>query len=142
MKSTPDAVNNAVERFLNGEFISLAHAERETGVKRQTITLRINGAKPHREAHGSAQKMPPELELHLVKWIRAENRAGMASSYARTRVMAAEMQEAAGLDLNLGEKWHRRFHERYSTIKPNDSRKVNRKRIEDCTPDVIHNFFS
>jgi predicted RNA binding protein with dsRBD fold (UPF0201 family) len=43
MKSTPQEIENAANRFLNNEFQSLMHAESITGVARQTIQARING---------------------------------------------------------------------------------------------------
>ena len=53
MKSSQQDIKNAVNRFLAGEFKSLGEAERETGVKRQTITTRLNGVQSHQEAHQS-----------------------------------------------------------------------------------------
>ncbi len=66
MKSTSDQVDDAVNRYLNGEFKSLNDAANKTGVLCQTITKRLNGAKSHKEAHPDAQKMPPEIEKVLI----------------------------------------------------------------------------
>ena len=46
MKSSNKQILDAVTRFLNGDFENSSHAERETGVLRQTIEVRVNGAKP------------------------------------------------------------------------------------------------
>ncbi len=67
MKSTPEQIDDAVNRFLKGEFKSLGDAEAKTGVLRQTISKRLNGSKPHKEAHPTEQKMPPAMENILIQ---------------------------------------------------------------------------
>ncbi len=103
MKASNEQIDNAVTRFLNGEFENSSHAERETGVLRQTIKARVNEVKPHSEAHNSQLKMPAEIEKVLVEWIKAEDRAGNAPGYLRIRAMAQEILDAAELPSQLGE---------------------------------------
>ena len=47
MKASNEQIDDAVTRFLSGEFENSSHAARETGVLRQTIKARLKGAKPH-----------------------------------------------------------------------------------------------
>ena len=112
MKSTEAEVNNTVQRFLNNEFRFLRHCEEKTGVYRQTISAWLTGRKPHNIAHSDNQKLSPELEKELIKWIILKDRAENVSGYARVRVIAEEMLEAIGKkseDVILDNKWHTNF---------------------------------
>ncbi len=107
MKSTPAQIDDAVARWKNGDFASWDECWRKTGVIRQTIEKRLRGSQPHHKAHGGQQKMPQEMEDVLIQWILAEDRAGQAPGYARTRAMTEEMLEAVGKsgeDAILGDK--------------------------------------
>ena len=84
--------------------------------------------------------MPPELEDVFVQWILAEDRAGQAPNYARTRAMAEEVLQGAGLPTGLGENWHKRFHKRHPKIKAVHARHVKAARVKACTPEVITAF--
>jgi hypothetical protein len=141
MKSSNEQIQDAVTRFLNGEFENSSHAARETGVLRQTIEARVNGAKPQNQAHDMQLKVPRELEEELVQWILAEDRAGQAPGYARTRTMAEEMLDAAGLPSYIGENWHKRFHKRYPEILAVDARHVEAARINACNKETVLAFF-
>ena len=66
MKSTEEEVQDALRRFSGGEFQSLREMERETGVNRNTVKGRLNGSRPHKEAHSEAQKLPPAVEEVLA----------------------------------------------------------------------------
>ena len=76
MKSTSAEIDDAVNRWKNGEFASWDECRRKTGVIRQTIEKRLQGSQSHHKAHGLQQKMPPEIEEVFIQWILAEDRAG------------------------------------------------------------------
>ena len=80
--------------FLNNEFRSLRHCEEKTSVYRQTISARLTGRKPHNIAHSDNQKLSPELEKELIKWIILKSRVGNAPEYARVRAVAKKMLKA------------------------------------------------
>jgi hypothetical protein len=141
MKSSAEDISDAVTRYLAGEFESASHAERVTNVKRQTIIARVNGVQPHSEAHNNQLKMPGEMEKVLVEWIKAEDRAGNAPGYLRTRAMATEMLDAAGLPSHLGENWHKAFAKRHPDIKAVQARHVEADRINACNSEAILAFF-
>jgi Tc5 transposase DNA-binding domain len=141
MKSSNEQIQDAVTRFLSGEFENSSHAARETGVQRQTIEARLKGAKPHNQAHDTQLKVPRELEEELVQWILAEDRAGQAPGYARTRTMAEEMLEAAGLPSTVGENWHYAFRSRHPEIRAADARHVEASRINACNSETVLAFF-
>jgi hypothetical protein len=94
MKSTPQEIENAVSRFQSGDFRSLVDAETKTGVNRQTISARLSGTQSHQVAHGKTQKLAPEQEKLLVKWILTEDEAGKSPSYHKIREMAEEILAA------------------------------------------------
>ncbi len=141
MKTTSSQINDAVSRWKNGEFASWEECLRKTGVGRSTIRKRLAGSLPHHQAHGGQQKIPEEMEAILVQWILAEDRAGQAPGYARTRAMAEEMLEACGLPSGLGENWHKRFNTRHPEIKAVNSRHVDAARINACNSATILAFF-
>ena len=142
MKSTPENIDDAVRRWNSGEFESFAHCERETGVLRQTIQKRLDGAKPPRQAHGEQQKMPPEMEDILIEWIKAEDACGNAPGYARTRSMAEDMLRFAGLPADLGENWHKHFAKRHPDIKAVHARQTEADRINACNTAAVLGFLS
>ena len=141
MKSTSAQIDDAVSRWKNREFESWDECRRKTGVGRTTIQKRLGGSLPHNQAHGGQQKMPEEMETMLVQWILAEDRAGQAPGYARTRAMAEEMLQVAGLPAGLGENWHKRFNARHPEIKAVNSRHVEAARVNACNSETILAFF-
>jgi len=103
MKSSSTQIYDAMNRWKSGEFTTFAECEAATDVLRQTIQKRLNGAISYREAHEEQQKMPPETEHILVKWIQTEDLSENASDYARTRVMAKKILRFVSLPSDLGE---------------------------------------
>jgi len=141
MKSTSAEIDDAVNRWENGEFESWDECYRKTGVIRQTIVKRLQGSQSHHKAHALQQKMPPEMEEVFLQWILAEDRAGQAPNYARMRAMAEEMLQGAGLPTGLGENWHHRFKERHPEIKAVHARHVDADRVNACNPEAILEWF-
>jgi len=141
MKSTPDQIDNAVERWKSGEFTSWDDYQRKTGVVRQTIKRRLKGTQTAHKAHVSQQKIPQEMENLLIQWILIEDRAGQAPNYARMRAFAEEMLAAAGLPSGLGENWHKRFNKRHEEIKAVNARHVEADRVNACNSETILAWF-
>ncbi len=143
MKSSSDDIANAVARFQACEFTSLLDAKRKTSVRRQTISLRLAGSQPHAKAHGSQQKVPPEIEEHLVSWILAEGRAGCSPTFAKLRSMVMEILEASGIPDGLGEHWHSNFIKRHENrLKAIFQRKIDARRVEDCNDQASTSFLT
>jgi len=141
MKSTPEQIDDVVRRWNSGDFASFHACAKETGVLRQTIQKRVNGAKPAYEAHGGQQKMPPEMEDMLVEWIKAEDLSGNAPGFVRTCVMAEDMLQFAGLPAYLGENWHKNFAKCHPDIKAVHARQVEAERVNACNEATIIEFF-
>ena len=76
-----------------------------------------------------------------MQWILAENRAGQALGYARTRTMTEKMLEAAGLPLTIGENQHYAFRSRHPEIRAADARHVEASRINACNSETVLAFF-
>ncbi len=66
MKASNEQIEDAVTRFLSGEFENSSHTARETGVLRQIIEAWLKGAKPHNQAYDTQLKVSRELEEELV----------------------------------------------------------------------------
>jgi hypothetical protein len=142
MKSSPEDIADAVARFQAGEFTSLGDAERKTGVKRQTISLRLAGSVPSSKAHGFQQKVPPEIEEKLVSWILAEDQAGCPPTFAKLRSIVMDILQDYSIKDGLGEYWHTNFINRYENrIKAVFQRKIDVHRVEDCNDQAINAFF-
>jgi Tc5 transposase DNA-binding domain len=140
-RKTAEEIAHAVNGVLSGEFRSSWDAWKKTGVSRQTIDARLKGAQTPKEAHGAQQKLSPEMERELVQWILFEDRAGNAPTYARVRLMAADILEASGQARELGECWHTSFISRHDEIKASFARKVDKERIKLCTKTAVDEFF-
>ena len=141
MKSTPFEIEDAINRWNNNEFATLAEMERETTGRRQTLQKRLAGSRSHAGAHVNEQKIPLAMENMLVQWLIAEDQCGRAANYARTCAMAAEILAFGGIHDELGELWHRNFIKRHPPIAAMYARKIDSKRISDCNAKAINAFF-
>ena len=112
----------------------------KTVVARSTLLNRLSGAKSHREAHDTGQKVPPELEAQLVEWILAEDRAGEASESVRMRTVAEEMLTAAVLPTGFGERRYLNFIHRHDITKAVYARKIKADRITAATSEKLMRF--
>jgi hypothetical protein len=56
------------------------------------------------------------MENVLEEWIIMEDRAGIAPRYARVHGMANAILQAAGIETDIGERWHYNFIDRHPRI--------------------------
>jgi hypothetical protein len=141
MENAPYTIAQALEGIENGEFSSLRDAAAKTGFTKSTLNNHQKGMKSRSEVHGYRQKLSPELELNLVEWILAEDRAGLPPTYCRIRAMVASLQDILGDSTGLGANWHRRFVKRHKSIKILKQRVVEADRVNSCNSEAISEFF-
>lgn len=109
---------------------SLRAVAKDFNVPRSTLQSRIkNGHQPHSMAHQNAQRLFPEQEHWIARWIIEEDRKGDAPSYAKVMHMAALICAASGDTDYIGHNWIYNFAQRNPTVKPLIGRKIDIARV-------------
>lgn len=136
---TDSDLSSAVEDVRQGT--PLRSASKQYGIPKSTIYGRLNGASPRTEQYQDLQKLSPELEDRLVKWILNQESLGFAPTHHQVRVLAASLIQDPGDRTPLGKKWIGYFLKRHPELQTKLGRRTEWARINAATPANINAFF-
>lgn len=99
------AIQSAIRDLNSGVFTSQRKAAAAYGVAESTLRGRLRGQQPHAIAHSNQQRLTPEQERFLVKWILEEDTRAQPPSHPRVREMATRILQMNGDYAPLGQLW-------------------------------------
>jgi hypothetical protein len=108
-------IQNALADIANG--VAKATAGMRHSVLRTTLRDRISGSQHHRTAHSNMQRLSPEQEEHLTRWILQQEALNYAPTHAQVRAIATGILKQAGDDRPLGKKWPSHLIQRHLELK-------------------------
>jgi hypothetical protein len=141
MNSREHAIQSAISDLNSGIFTSVRAASKAWGVPRSTLQGRLAGRQSHAIAHQHQQRLSPEQEEELVKWILDEDLRAHAPSHARLREMAISVLHENGDDDPLGHLWITNFLQRNPRVHSIVGRSIEAARSQAATPELIRAFF-
>lgn len=136
---TEEDVEQAIEAIVNGQ--SLRKASLEWGVPRTTLSDRLTGTKPWKQAFSGLQKLSPSQEDHLAQWVLTQDALGLPPSHLQVKQFAERILQAKGDSRPLGKRWIRSFLARYPAIKVRRSKSMDSKRVNGASTDIIKTWF-
>ncbi|EAQ86387.1 hypothetical protein CHGG_07640 [Chaetomium globosum CBS 148.51] len=116
---------------------------RRVGRTPSTIQSRIKkGVRPKGEYEATVlQKLSPTQEKHLAAWITIQEDLGVPVSHRQIRLFADRILQANGSSETVGNGWLPRFFKRHPEVKTKKVKRVDYKRIEGATTEVIRTWF-
>jgi hypothetical protein len=96
MPNREQAIQEAIEQFNSGVYTSLRAAAIAYSIPPSTLRGRIAGASNSHASHAYQQRLTPEQEAFLVRWILKQEAQGFPPSHARAREMAGHVLAAGG----------------------------------------------
>lgn len=141
-KYTEEDLQQAITAVRNGS-LSVRKAAEEWGVPASTIQSRIKkGVRPKGEYEATVlQKLSPTQEKHLAAWITVQEDLGVPVSHRQIRLFADRILQANGSSETVGNGWLPRFFKHHPEVKTKKVKRVDYKRIEGATTEVIRTWF-
>ena len=130
----------AIQAVKLGQFRSLKAAAISYDVPRTTLSNRINGIASRRDSTPNSQKLTPEEELAIVRYILNLDSRGFPPRPQAVQEMAdllLAVRDAPPVGIN----WTSNFIKRRTEIKTKFSRKYDYKRAQCEDPDIIRGWF-
>jgi hypothetical protein len=81
-------IQAAIRDLDSGVFTSQRQAAKAYNIPRSSLRHRLDGRQPAAIAHHQEQRLTPEQEEFLVKWILDEDSRANPPTYSRTREIA------------------------------------------------------
>lgn len=116
-------------------------ASKRHGVPRVTLQRRIEGIEPRRLAFRHRMKLSSTQEDKLANWVIAQSFLANPPTHEAVRAFAQRLLNANGDGMLIGKTWLRRFLRRYPSIRTQRKRRINSRRINNATDDVIRSWF-
>ncbi|KJZ68588.1 hypothetical protein HIM_12021 [Hirsutella minnesotensis 3608] len=135
-----ERVLHAVHAYQQGQLTSIRKAAIAYDIPPSTISDRLRGVPPRRDAQMNNQKLTVTEETALVQWILSMDERGMPPTVAYTRRMANLLLSERGKDL-VGENWVRKFVGRHGEIKAKYSRRYDYQRAKCEDPQKIQQWY-
>lgn len=105
-------------------------------VSHSTVSSRLRGVPPRRDAQLNNRSLMATEEATLVQWILSMDERGMPPTMAYTRRMANLLLAARGKS-PVGENWVRKFVKRHNEIKAKYSRRYDYQRAKCEDPQLL-----
>lgn len=138
---TEDDLSAAISAVEDGS--SIRRAASTWNVPFSTLQARIkSGQRPKGEYEALAlQKLSPVQESHLAAWILAQEALGVPVNHAQIRTFADRVLQASGSQERVGKHWLSKFYRRHPSVKTKRVKRIDVKRLEGATTEVIRAFF-
>jgi hypothetical protein len=136
---TEEQLAKAILAVENGT--SIHQASREWGIPRATLRYRLSGSRPHQIAHESQQRLSIHQENELAHWILSQANLGLPPTHSELKVFAQRVLNTKGDSTPLGKRWVASFLKRNPGIKVLRSRRMDAKRTNGATTEVIRQWF-
>ncbi|KAJ6436248.1 ATP-dependent DNA helicase PIF1 [Purpureocillium lavendulum] len=138
--SREERVLLAIKAYQQGQFDSAHKAATAYDVPQSTVSARLRGARPRRDAQMKNRKLTATEETALVQWVLSMDERGMPPTVAYTRRMANLLLSERGQE-TVGENWVRKFVGRHDEIKAKYSRRYDYQRAKCEDPKMIQEWF-
>ena len=139
---TPETlIQVAIQAVNSGQ--SIRKASQMWGVPFSTLRDRVVGhAQPKGQFEAqSMQKLSPYHEKHLADWVLAQEALGLPVKHQQIEVFANRILLASGSTEKVGKHWLQKFLKRYPALKTKKDRRMDIKRLNGASVDVIKAWF-
>jgi len=120
-----------------GRGVSIRRAAKNWNIPYYTLRCRLQGTQTHQQAAELQQKLLPELETKLAKWILAQHDLGYPPTHQEIKVFVQRILERSGDSSTLGKRWIQRFLKRNPVIKVGRSRGIDIQRVNGASTERI-----
>ncbi|KAL8318152.1 hypothetical protein RB597_001529 [Gaeumannomyces tritici] len=120
---------------------SIQSAAAAQGIPYHTLRHRFHGARPQKEAHEKAQRLLPEEESHLAKWVTIQAALGLPPTHGELRFFAEKILRTTGDSQPLGRHWVKAFLRRNPQIEVQRARRMENARVNGATTDIIQSWW-
>jgi hypothetical protein len=134
------AIQCAISDYKSGVYTGQRKAAAAYGIPRSLLRSRLEGHTPHTIAHAQQQRLTPEQEGFLVRWILEEDARSQPPSHARVREMATRILQVNGDHDPLGVHWISSFLSRQPQVSSIVGRSIEAARAESASPAQILAF--
>ena len=131
------AIQSAISDLDAGIFTSQRKAAKAYDVPRSTLRERINGRQSHAIAHQQQQRLIPEQERFLVRWILNKDSRAQPPSHPRVQEMATQILHVNGDYKPLGQLWIPYFIARNPRVASIVGRTIKSARTTAASQDTI-----
>ena len=121
--------------------LSIRRAGEDYGVAYSTLNGRIKGAKSAIVRQEDQQRLFPEEEAILVKWITRLQAWGWPARVKQARFMAEDLLRAKGDIQPLGKNWVQKFLSRHKEIKTKYIPPLDKERALAQDPQILKDWF-
>ncbi|EAQ88883.1 hypothetical protein CHGG_05502 [Chaetomium globosum CBS 148.51] len=139
--ASEDNIQQAIQAVRDGQ--SIRKASEAWGVSFSTLRDRVvANAQPKGQYEAQVmQKLSPDQEKHLADWVLAQEALGLPVKHRQIEVFANRILRASGSDQTIGEHWLQKFIGRYPVLKTKKDRRMDIKRLDAASTDVIKAWF-
>lgn len=135
-------IAEAIKMVENGEKVT--KVARDYGIYASTLSRRLKGARPHRNAHDNSQTLSKLQEQELEDWILYEERCGRAPSKRIVRDVASQI--ATGIEPSdhstyIGKNWVNKFVQRHPHLATKLGRVIDADRIDGINSKAVYGFY-
>ncbi|KAJ3497355.1 hypothetical protein NLG97_g1973 [Lecanicillium saksenae] len=116
-------------------------AAKKWEVPQSTLQGRLNGTTTRKEAFEQYQRLSDAQERHLCGWILIQDAASNPPTHNQVRRMAARVLENNSDLEPLGKNWLDGFLARHEEVKTLRGKRLDFKRANGASTDVIQEFF-
>jgi len=121
--------------------LSKTKAAANYGIPKSTLIGRINGAIPDAVSRQRKQRLFPEEESALVKWVTRLHAWGWPARVEQVRFMAEDLLRAKGGSLPLRINWPQKFLKRHGELKTKYIPPLDKERALAQNPFILANWF-
>lgn len=136
-----DLIQGAIAAVNDGQ--SLRKASEQWGVPFSTLRHRlVNHTQPKGQYEAKVmQKLSPHQESHLVNWVLTQEALGLPVSHAQIQTFANRILHASGSQHLVGKHWMQKLIRRYPVLKTKKKKRMDIKRLEGTSIDVLKEWF-
>ena len=138
-KYTEDALSSALAEVVAGA--PLKSAARRWGIPRSTLQSRYRGHEPRSLAYAPYQRLAPEQERALARWVFAQAELGCPPTHAQLRGLAQRVLCQGGDNRPLGINWIKGFLARNRDIGSLRGTTLESTRFNGANAEIIQGFF-
>lgn len=120
---------------------SIRSAAEKYSVPSSTLSDRLHGSQPQRQAKTHNQRLSPVQEEYVVDWCLNEEKSGRAPSRSQVVGFAQAILAEGGDRQPLGARWIDRFLRRHNAVKTKKSALLESSRTKGSTREAYQAFY-
>jgi hypothetical protein len=130
----------ALNDVRNGKSVKLA--SKEWGIPLTTLQNRNQGTRSYTIAAESQQRLSPNQEEDLTKWVLAQEALGSPLTHGQIKQFANRLFKIKGGTQELGKRWIEGFLRRNPVLRTKRARNIDSVRVNRATTAVIKDWFT